>query len=192
MATEIYPATPERWPMLEALFGPSGACYGCWCTYFLLAPKVRQELSPDEKRDHFRASLADPLPPGLIAFDGDEAVGWVRVGPRAEVPRWNGEKTVSKPLDGEDWQLRDHWAISCFFIRSRRRGQGLSHALAQAAVDYAAANGARIIDATPMRWAKQSKSVGLFVGAEKVFIAAGFETVAERKDGRPLMRRHLR
>lgn len=192
MAIAIHPATPARWPALEALFGPSGACYGCWCTHFLLAPKVREAMSGDARRDILKESFAAALPPGLIAYDGDEAVGWVRVGPRADVPRWNGEKTVSKPLDGEDWQARDHWAISCFFIRPRRRGQGLSHPLTLAAVDFAAENGARIVDAAPMRRAKHSKSIGLFVGSETVFLTAGFETVAERKVGRPLMRRRLR
>ena len=23
--------TPELWPQLEKLFGPNGACGGCWC-----------------------------------------------------------------------------------------------------------------------------------------------------------------
>src|SRR5262245_14820805 len=27
----IHPLTPERWPDLEQLFGPRGACAGCWC-----------------------------------------------------------------------------------------------------------------------------------------------------------------
>ena len=27
---EFYPLTPDRWPDLEALFGPRGAVGGCW------------------------------------------------------------------------------------------------------------------------------------------------------------------
>src|SRR5262249_40062871 len=30
---EIHPATPARWPDLVALFGPRGACAGCWCMW---------------------------------------------------------------------------------------------------------------------------------------------------------------
>ena len=36
--------------------------------------------------------------------------------------------------------------------------------------------------------AKQSKSIGLFVGSTTVFEKAGFETVARQKPNRPLMR----
>lgn len=191
MTISIRPANADTWPLLEDLFGPSGACYGCWCTHFLLAPKVREAMPKPERRDLLRRSLSDEPAPGLIALDGEEAVGWVRVTPRAEVPRWNGERTVSRPLDGEDPGDRTHWAISCFFIRSRRRGQGISHLLARAAVDFAAGNGAAKLDACPIRKAKHSKSVGLFVGSVPVFEKAGFGIVAERKDGRPLMRRLL-
>jgi hypothetical protein len=33
----------------QTLFGPQGACYGCWCSYFRLEPKLREALSKDEK-----------------------------------------------------------------------------------------------------------------------------------------------
>jgi hypothetical protein len=31
MPTEVYPVTADRWPDLEALFGPKGRYAGCWC-----------------------------------------------------------------------------------------------------------------------------------------------------------------
>ena len=30
----FHPLTPERWDDFEALFGPRGACGGCWCMYW--------------------------------------------------------------------------------------------------------------------------------------------------------------
>jgi len=115
----------------------------------------------------------------------------VQVTPRAHVPRWNTDRTVSRPLDGDDPSDPGLWAISCFFIQSRQRGQGLSHALVEAAVAHARDNGARLVEACPMQRARQSKSIGLFVGSVSVFAKAGFAIVAERKDGRPLMRKVL-
>ncbi|MAY63830.1 MAG: GNAT family N-acetyltransferase [Rhizobiales bacterium] len=185
---EIRAATPENWSAFEELFGPKGACYGCWCTYFLLSPKQRQAMSADEKREVMRVDMAKDLPPGLIAFENGVPVGWVRVGPRADVPRWNGERTCSRPLDGENSSDRASWAVSCFFIRSNRRGSGLTHALVAAAIEFARSNGAERLDAAPIRKAKQSKSVGLFVGPFNAFEKAGFAVIAERKEGRPLMR----
>ena len=80
------------------------------------------------------------------------------------------------------------WAISCFFIRTKARGQGLTHQLVGAGIDFARKNGARLLEACPMDQSKDSRSIGLFVGSTRVFEKAGFEAVAARKPGRPLMR----
>jgi len=188
---DIHPVTTDFWPSLETLFGPQGACYGCWCSYFRLAPKQRGALSRDDKKQLLKDATSQALPPGLIALEDGVPVGWVQVTPRAHVPRWNTERTVSRPLDGDDPSDSGLWAISCFFIQSRRRGEGISHALLEAAVAHARDNGARIVEACPMLKAKQSKSVGLFVGSVSVFDKAGFVVAAERKPGRPLMRKVL-
>ncbi|MCY1231255.1 hypothetical protein D9M72_436970 [compost metagenome] len=76
-------------------------------------------------------------------------------------------------------------------MQSKLRGRGLSHQIVRAAIDHARAGGARYLDACPIDRAKQSKSVALWVGATTVFEAAGFDIVARRKDGRPLMRLDL-
>jgi predicted GNAT family acetyltransferase len=80
------------------------------------------------------------------------------------------------------------WAVSCFFTALKRRGNGYSHPMLAAAIAFARAGGARVLEACPMDQAKRSKSIGLFVGSTRVFEAAGFDKMAERKEGRPLMR----
>lgn len=191
MTLDIRPVTSDLWPSLETLFGPQGACYGCWCSYFRLAPKQRDALSRDEKKQHLKQAAAAEVPPGLIALDDGVPVGWVQVTPRAHVPRWNTTRTVSRPLEGDNPADPGLWAISCFFVQSSRRGQGLSHALVDAAVAHAWQSGARIIEACPVEQARHSRSVGLLAGSVRVFEKAGFEPVAERKPGRPLMRKVL-
>jgi len=191
LTLDIRPVTPDLWPALDTLFGPQGACYGCWCSYFRLAPKQRDALSRDEKKQHLKQAAAAEVPPGLIALDDGVPVGWVQVTPRAHVPRWNTTRTVSRPLEGDDPADPGLWAISCFFIQSKWRGQGLSHALVDAAVAHARQSGARIIEACPVEHARHSRSVGLLAGSVRVFEKAGFEPVAERKPGRPLMRKVL-
>jgi hypothetical protein len=57
-----------------------------------------------------------------------------------------------------------------------------------AGVAHARNTGARLLEASPMDRAKQSKSIGLFVGSTSVFRKAGFVEVARVKDGRPLVR----
>ena len=48
-----------------------------------------------------------------------------------------------------------------------------------------------MLETCPIDQVKQSKSVTLCIGSTAIFDAAGFETVARRKDGRPLMRLEL-
>jgi predicted GNAT family acetyltransferase len=188
MDLRIETLTPALWPAFEELFGPQGACYGCWCTAFRLEPKLRQELSGDERKALMLRRVEEGPAPGLIGFEGDAPVSWVQVGPRPDVPRWNSQRAASRPLAEGDEDDPSIWAVSCFFTASKRRGNGFSHPMLHAAIDFARAGGARVIEACPMNQAKRSKSIGLFVGSTRVFEAAGFRKMAERKEGRPLMR----
>ncbi|MCB1389324.1 MAG: GNAT family N-acetyltransferase [Rhodobacteraceae bacterium] len=184
----IRPLTPEYREDFQTVMGPNGACYGCWCTAFLMRPKERQASTPDQRRDLF-LSLVDRGPaPGLLMWVEGAPVGWMQLGPRAMVPEWNNPRRSSTPLPDAPADDPGVWAITCFFIRSPQRGRGLSHALVAAGIEHARASGARVLEASPMDRAKQSKSIGLFVGSTTVFEKAGFETVARQKPNRPLMR----
>jgi GNAT superfamily N-acetyltransferase len=184
----ILPLTPDLTVDFLTLFGPSGACYGCWCQHFRLRPKDRERLPPDARRHLMVARIADGPPPGLLAYQGGDPVGWMQIGPRADVPEWNNRGRASSPLPDAPADDPAVWAMSCLFFRSRARGKGLSHAMLAAGIAHARASGARLLEASPMDRARQSKSVGLFVGSTSVFVKAGFHEVARAKPGRPLMR----
>lgn len=184
----IRPLTPGYAGDFAALFGPSGACYGCWCTYFRLPPKLRQTNSAADNKALMLARIADGPPPGLLAWTDGVPVGWMQIGPRSDVPQWNNPRRSSTPLPDAPADDPGVWAISCFFIRSKARGQGLSRQLVAAGIAFARENGARVLEASPMDRAKQSKSLGLFVGSTSTFEKAGFSIVARHKPNRPLMR----
>lgn len=184
----VLPLTPERIGDFETLFGPSGACYGCWCTAFRMKPKDRQAMSGDEKHDFMVDRIRSGPPPGLLAYRNSEPISWMQIGPRADVPEWNNPNRTTTPLDDAPADDPSVWAISCFFSKSKERGKGLSHRMVSEGMLFAKSKGARIIEACPMDRAKQSKSIGLFVGSTSVFEKAGFTEVARRKEGRPLMR----
>jgi len=188
MALAIEPLTPDLWPAFEDLFGKQGACYGCWCTHFRLPPAVRRAPDAERNKEHIRARIEAGPPPGLLAMEDGKAVGWMQVGPRADVPEWNNKGRASAPVEEDAASDPGVWAISCFFIRNGWRGKGLTHRLVAGGIAHATAEGARLLEACPMTQSKDSRSVGLFVGSTRVFEAAGFERVVERKAGRPLMR----
>ncbi|WP_269929891.1 GNAT family N-acetyltransferase [Aminobacter sp. HY435] len=191
MSDDILPVTPELWPHFEDLFGKQGACYGCWCTYFRLPPAARRQSSRERNKDHIKSRIEAGPPPGLLAFQDGQAVGWMQIGPRADVPEFNNAGRGSAPLDPMDAGDPEVWAISCFFVRSKARGAGLTHRLVGAGMEFARRSGARLLEACPMDQSKDSRSVGLFVGSTRVFEQAGFVRAAERKPGRPLMRIEL-
>lgn len=191
MSDDISPLTPDLWPDFEGLFGKQGACYDCWCTYFRQPPAARRENNRERNKDHIKARIDAGPPPGLLAFEGGQASGWMQIGPRADVPEWNNAGRGSAPLQPADADDPAVWAISCFFIHSKARGQGLTHRLVDAGIAFARRSGARVLEACPMDLSKDSRSVGLFVGSARVFEKAGFARAAERKPGRPLMRLEL-
>ena len=186
------PATAGRRGDFEMLFGPRGAFYDCWCVAMHLPHALRAKMPPEERKAHIHERITAGPPPGIPACAGGEPVAWVQVGPCRDVPQFNSPRTVSRPLDEADEQNPSIWAVSFFFPAPRLRGKGLSHRLLGGAVDRARRQGARLIDACPIDHVKQSKSVTLCIGPTAIFDAAGFETVARRKDGRPLMRLDLR
>ncbi|MEZ5781761.1 MAG: GNAT family N-acetyltransferase [Rhizobiaceae bacterium] len=192
MSTSIVPLTPDLWPAFEDLFGKQGACFGCWCTYFRMAPKERQANSGDQKKQFMRQRIENGPPPGLLVLDGAQAIGWMQIGPRSDVPQWNNARRGSAPLDPAEATNPDVWAISCFFVRSKARGRGLTHRLVAAGIEHARNNDARTLDACPMVSSKDKTSLGLFVGSKRVFDKAGFSIVAEKIPNRPLMRIELR
>jgi len=188
MSTSVVPLTPERWTDFEDLFGKQGACYGCWCTHFRLAPAVRRENNRERNKDHIKARIEAGPPPGLLALEDGKAVGWMQIGPRADVPEWNNQGRGSAPVEPDDAGDPGVWAISCFFIRVKARGRGISHGLVAGGIAFARENGARLLEACPIDLSRDSRSIGLFVGSSRVFERAGFERLLERKPGRPLMR----
>jgi hypothetical protein len=137
MTISVTPLTPDHWPAFEDLFGKQGACYGCWCTHFRLPPAVRRDNDHQRNKDFIRNRIETGPPPGLLAFEGDRAVGWMQIGPRADVPEWNNSGRASAPLDDGPADDEAVWAISCFFLRTKARGRGLTHLLVAAGIDPA-------------------------------------------------------
>lgn len=117
MQLKVRPLTPDLWPALEDLFGAKGACSGCWCMYWRIGAAYRKKL-PEENRVAFRNIVKHGPPPGLIAFDGDQAVGWCQLTPRDALPwldrAWRLKRVDDMPV----------WSLSCFYVRIGYRKKG--------------------------------------------------------------------
>jgi GNAT superfamily N-acetyltransferase len=178
------PLTPENWSGLERLFGPKGACGGCWCMAWRLSPKNFREQKGEGNRQALLRIVSSGAPVGVLAYRGDEPVAWCAVGPREATPRLENSKVLARIDD------QPVWSVTCLFVARRARRQGLSAKLLSAAAEFAASNGARIVEGYPSQ-PKDDKAPDAFVwtGLPSAFERAGFEEVARRSPARPIMRR---
>jgi len=183
MSLTVAPLTRQSWPALENLFGRAGASNGCWCMYWRIGPRYRDRPRAENQQDLQRLAGSGQSP-GLLAFDGDLAVGWCELAPRADLA-WLGHSRYLGPVD--DLPV---WSLPCFYVRRTHRGQGVTDALIEAAVSVSAAAGAPALEAYPVDVAVAAHTTNLFPGVASAFARHGFAVVARRKPDRPVMRRY--
>jgi GNAT superfamily N-acetyltransferase len=179
----FHPLTPGRWSDFEQLFGPRGACAGCWCMFWKLPNKDFGAMAYDGNRSAQKAIVESGVVPGLLAYANGQAVGWTALEPRTEYPRL-ARSRVLKPVDD-----KPVWSITCFFTRRDFRGKGVTVALLQAAVEYVRKKGGGVVEGYPVE-PKQGKMPAAFAytGLASAFRKAGFKEVARNSETRPIFR----
>ncbi len=190
----IVPANEAPYADLDALYGDRGSAQRCRCQRYKLHPgESFRGLGPDElaARQQEQTHCGDPGADGtsgLVAYLGDEPVGWCAVEPR---PAYHG---LLRPTFRIHWEGRDEdredesvWAITCLFARAGYRKRGVARALAAAAVEHARRHGARAVEAYPII-DKNVLSEELHVGTESVFADAGLTVVSHPSKRRLVMR----
>jgi GNAT superfamily N-acetyltransferase len=186
MALRVEPLTAARWETLARLFGPKGALSGCWCMWWRLSRADFQRGRGEGNRGALRALAAGGEPPGVLAYVGDEPVGWCAIAPRERTPTLERSPTLKAVDDAPVW------SVTCFFLARPWRRRGLALPLLEAAVAYAAARGARIVEGYPVEAGeKESPPYVNFMGLASTFRAAGFREVLRRSPRRPILRRVL-
>ncbi len=179
---EFKPLTTATWLDFETLFGPRGACAGCWCMYWRTPRKEFSKNQGEPFRLAMKKIVDSGKVPGLLAFAGGKPVGWISIAPREEFVLLETSKVLA-PVDDQPV-----WSIVCFFIAHKYRKQGLMLPLIKAAVDYAKSKGAKIVESYPMDPYKHLGGISAYVGITPIFIKAGFKEAARRSEHHPVMR----
>ncbi len=179
----FHPLTPERWPDLEALFGPRGASGGCWCMWWRLKRSVFDQQKGESNRQAFRSLVEVGPPPGILAYAGEKPVGWCAISPRQDYPGLERSR-ILQPVDDQPV-----WSVVCFFVARGYRRKGITVGLLRAAVEHARQRGARIVEGYP----SDPKEGGhpdpfVYTGVTTAFQRAGFVEVMRRSEHRPIMR----
>jgi GNAT superfamily N-acetyltransferase len=178
--------TPSRWKDFEELFGPRGACAGCWCQWIRMPSKEFRAKRGAASKRIMRRLVSSGNAPGLLAYEGRRAVGWVAVAPRAQYRRLEKSR-VLKPVD-----QAPVWSVPCFFVAADARRRGVTPALLEAAAKHAASRGAKALEGYPVdTGGKTVPAAFVWWGMHSTFRKSGFREIARRSKTRPIMRREL-
>jgi GNAT superfamily N-acetyltransferase len=189
MAIEVRPATVFE--DVETMVGPKRPDANvCWCLSYRIPSKENLSLRGPARAKKV-AAIMKHGPIGVLAYDGDEVVGWAAVAPRAETSFAHNRKIPH--VDD-----LDVWSVWCIRVRPGHRRKGISHPLLAGAVEFARAQGAPAIEGYPVD--NRGKKVDLtmaYVGTRALFEKAGFRKAADTSSvlngfPRVLMRLELR
>lgn len=173
MAIDVRPASV--FADVATMVGPKRADANvCWClSYRLTTSAENRALSGTQRGDRVRELVQQDPPPGVLAYDDGEVVGWAGVHPRADTS-FAKNRRIPHVDDAEVWSV---W---CIRVRPGRRGHGISHALLAGAVDFARDHDAPSIEGYPVD--NDGKKVDLtmaYVGTRALFEKAGFRKAAD-------------
>jgi GNAT superfamily N-acetyltransferase len=145
----------------------------CWCLSYRLPSKDNRALLGEARGQLAQRLCGEDPPPGVLAYEGDEVVGWAAVHPRADTSFARNRKIPH--VDDVDV-----WSVWCIRVRPGHRGKGISHRLLKGAVEFARGQGAPAIEGYPVD--NRGKKVDLtmaYVGTRKLFEGAGFTKAAD-------------
>lgn len=179
----VVAANQAPWDDVRHVFGTRGDPSTCFCQFFRVsASEWEAQDVPAFERALCAQQAEAGAGPGVIAYLGDEPVGWAQVTPRSDVPRIGRSQFGELSPHAETPEL---WAITCFVVRVGHRRRGVAGALIRGAVDHARAHGAQVIEGYPVDTnGEKAPSADLYHGTLSLFLAAGFREIA-RPTGTP-------
>src|SRR6476659_6910191 len=174
MTFDVRPATLARFDDVATMLAPTNpASTVCWCLSHRLDSRTSRALVGPQRGEYVKELCRRPVSPGVLAYDGDEVVGWADVAPRAGLPFARSAKIPHV----DDLPV---WSIWCIRVRPGHRKRGIAVPLLEGAADYARAQGAPAIEGYPVdnRGAKVDLTMA-YVGTRSLFERAGFSHAAD-------------
>lgn len=183
---KIFSLDSTKWGDFEVLFGERGACGGCWCMSWRLK-KSEFELGKGEpNKNAMKDIVYRDKPTGVLAYIGNNPVGWCAVAPREVYKRLENSRVLKRVDD------KPVWSITCFFINKAFRRKGISTELIKGAIEYSKLKGAHIIEAYPtIPYDSNVPSAFLWTGIPSAFEKAGFTEAIKRSKWKPILRCYI-
>lgn len=171
MVIEVRPATV--FDDVKTLVGPKRPdSTVCWCLSYRIPAKQNVSLRGGERGELARQLVGQDPPPGVLAYDGGDPVGWAAVHARADTGFARNRRIPH--VDDQDV-----WSVWCLRVRPGHRGQGIAHHLLAGAVALARTYGAPAIEGYPVDNGGSRVDLTMaYVGTRKLFEDAGFTKAA--------------
>ncbi|MEE6280936.1 GNAT family N-acetyltransferase [Georgenia sunbinii] len=145
----------------------------CWCLSYRIPSKENVALRGPERGERVAQLVRQDPPPGVLAYDGDDVVGWAAAHPRRDT---NFARNRKIPHVDD----LDVWSVWCIRVRPGHRGKGISHDLLAGAVAFARSHGAPAIEGYPVDNGGEKVDLTMaYVGTRALFERAGFTKAAE-------------
>lgn len=140
----------------------------------------------EPNRRTIKAIVDGGTQPGLIAYAEGRVAAWCSLAPRDELIGLD-ERPQFARIDDEPV-----WSLVCFFVATPFRRRGMMARLIEAALVFAHARGAAIVEVYPREIPDIGHLATGFLGSVETLRRAGFSDVAPRDGGYVVMRRDLR
>ena len=174
MAFDVRPA--DVFEDVQQVIGPKRPDANvCWCLSYRIPSKQNKELRGAARGKLVAKLTQEDPPPGVLAYEDDEPVGWAGVAPRADLNSFARDNSKIPHID--DLPV---WTVWCFRTKAGNRGRGIAHALLAGAVEFARAYDAPVIEGYPVDNGTNKVDLTMaYVGTRSLFEKAGFDKVAD-------------
>ncbi len=176
----VGPSTPNDGARLAALFEACGCA--CHCRYWHFEGTKndwieRCALRPEENRAEMEHALAvgDDTARGIISSEGERVVGWMKLAPRATLPKLRSLGPYRRLDLGTDDGV---YSIGCFLVHPEHRHQGVAKGLIETAKQVVRTWNGRALEAYPHAIDRAMYDEEAWMGPAKIFADAGFLPVA--------------
>lgn len=144
MTWESHPVPPDRFADFVDVINRNRRSNHCWCLSHRLPSAEIERLGGGSRERAMRRLCERDHPPGVVTYRDSEPVGWCNIGPRAEITRLTRSRLI-RPVD--DVPV---WSTICVVVRPGYRRQGVTAALLEGALAYAASHDAPAVESYPV------------------------------------------
>lgn len=164
---------PSTWDAFAELVERNGGIFGgCWCVGWHPERGQRGVSYRDIKRERV---FSDRAHAALIFDEHGSAQGWCQYGSAEELPSIKHRRAYEK-----DAPPLPDWRITCFWVDSKHRGQGIARLALGGALAQIAERGGGLVEAIPEVTAgRQAHGRFLFSATVELFESYGFARVRQ-------------